>query len=281
MHDTSIKQRLIKASHSLSAHSTSARLDADLLLCHILQKPRSYLFTWPEQHINDRQIRQFDKLLARRRNGEPIAHITGEREFWSLLLKVTSDTLIPRPETEQLVEQALSHIPPQKKWKIADLGTGSGAIALAIASERPECEVIAADCSETALLIARSNARRLHIGNIHFHQGNWLNAMANNFDMIVSNPPYISADDPHLSQDGLSFEPQSALVAGNNGMADIESICRQAHQHLHPGGWLLLEHGYNQRQASSANLIRQGYQNIKCFQDFSGIDRIIQAQSPA
>jgi len=276
MTTTRIKDLLLHAAETLTPHSGSARLDAELLLCHILAKPRSHLYTWPEQTLDDIQTQQFEQLLRRRQQGEPIAHLTGEREFWSLTLKVSAATLIPRPETEQLVEQALTLVPMQEAWKIADLGTGSGAIALAIASERPASQITAVDQCSEALQVARNNADRLKINNISFHQGNWLQGLTTDFDIIVANPPYIRADDPHLQQ--LQYEPQTALVAANNGMADIDHICQQSRLHLKPGGWLLLEHGYEQREAVSACLQQYGYHNIETFKDLSGNDRVTQAQ---
>jgi len=273
---TSIKDLLLSSTDSLGPHSESPRLDAELLLCHVLDKPRSHLFSWPEQQLDKTQTLAFSRLLNRRQQGEPIAHLTGEREFWSLTLKVTPDTLIPRPETEQLVEQALTLIPEQPGWKIADLGTGSGAIALAIATERHACHISAVDQCSAALQVARDNADRLNINNICFHQGNWLQGLATNFDIIISNPPYIHAGDPHLQQ--LQYEPQTALVAANNGMADIDHICQQARQHLKADGWLVLEHGYDQRQAVNKCLQQYGYHDIETFKDLSDNDRITQAR---
>jgi release factor glutamine methyltransferase len=273
-----IKELLLSATTHLASHSTSPRLDAEVLLSLTLAKPRSYLHAWPEQHPSAEQISAYEQLVKRRSNGEPIAHLTGEREFWSLVLKVSPDTLIPRPETEQLVEQTLTHIAAQQGMQVADLGTGSGAIALAIAHERPNCGITAVDSSASALKIAKANAARLNIGNIHFHHGDWLQGLPATFDIIVSNPPYIRPDDPHLQQGDLLYEPATALVATDNGMAAINRICHQAREHLKPGGWLLLEHGYDQRQAVIKRLQQEGYSDIQAFKDLSGNDRLVQAR---
>jgi len=274
---TCIKDLLLGSAGSLGTVSESPRLDAELLLCHIINKPRSHLYAWPEQLLDDIHIRQFEQLLLRRLQGEPIAHLTAKREFWSLMLKVSAATLIPRPETEQLVEQALTHIPPGQQWQVADLGTGSGAIALAIAHERPASTVTAIEQCPAALQVARDNAVQIGVDNIHFYQGDWLEGLSTDFDIIVSNPPYIRADDPHLQQDGLPYEPSTALVADNHGMAAIEHICQQARQHLKPGGWLLMEHGYDQGPRVKSCLQRYGYHDIETFKDLSGNDRVSQA----
>lgn len=270
-----IKEQLLDATKRLTPHSDSARLDAELLLSHVLTKPRSHLYAWPEQTLSNEQTQQYKQLLSQRQQGMPIAYLTGEHEFWSLPLQVSAATLIPRPETERLVEQALQHIPLQQPWQIADLGTGSGAIALAIAHERPDCHIIAVDQSNEALQVARNNAAQLGIANILFHHGDWLQGLTT-FDIIISNPPYIRADDPHLQQ--LQFEPQTALVADQNGMAALYNISQQARQHLRPNGWLLLEHGFDQRHAICEYLQQLGYNNIDSFKDLSGNDRITQAQ---
>jgi release factor glutamine methyltransferase len=273
-----IRTLLLSATETLAPCSESARLDAELLLCHILDKPRSYLFSRPEQELTGAQAHAFTQLLQRRQQGEPMAYLTGEREFWSLMLKVNTATLIPRPETEQLVEQTLLHIPMHQAWQVADLGTGSGAIALAIAHERPDCVITAVDQSAAALQVARDNADRLGMKNIIFLQGDWLQGLPPDFDIIVANPPYIRADDPHLQQSGLPYEPRTALVAENNGMAAIEHICQQTQQHLKTGGWLLMEHGYDQGAGVRACLQHYGYHDIETFKDLSGNDRVTQAQ---
>ena len=266
------------ASARLAPYSTSARLDVELLLSHSLGKPRSYLIAWPEHWPDTDQLEHFETLLQRRLLGEPVAHLIGEREFWSLTLRVTAATLIPRPETEQLVEQALTHIPSGQELRIADLGTGSGAIAIAIAHERPLCRITAIDSSIDALDVARDNAYRHGLRNISFRHGNWFENDTSRYDIIVANPPYVRNDDPHLQEDGLPFEPLEALVAGNDGLDAIREISRQAREHLNIGGWLLLEHGYDQQTAVIELLSQSGYTNINGLKDLGGIDRIVEAQ---
>ncbi|MDZ4263283.1 MAG: peptide chain release factor N(5)-glutamine methyltransferase [Pseudomonadota bacterium] len=262
------------------------RLDAEALLCHLLQRERSYLRAWPEREIDAELNAQFQALVARRQQGEPLAYLIGWREFWSLKLNVTHATLIPRPDTELLVEQALARIPPAAQWQIADLGTGSGAIALAIASERPNCQLVATDFSAAALAVACGNAAQLGIPNIEFCHGSWCKALANNqYQMIVSNPPYIDGHDPHLQHDGLPFEPQSALTPANNddgdGLAALRIIIDQARSHLAPPGWLLLEHGYNQGEMVRELLQQAGYHEAITLQDLGGQERLTLAQLSA
>lgn len=207
-------------------HSDSARLDAELLLCHVLARPRSYLFTWPERTLTDAQLEAFETLLARRERGEPVAHLTGRREFWKLELEVSADTLIPRPDTETLVEAALELLPEEPR-RVADLGTGTGAIALALASERPAWQLVATEKVAAAAALARRNRDRLGLANVEILQGSWCEPLAGHFDMIVSNPPYIDPQDPHLTQGDVRFEPRSALVAEDAGLADIRLIAEQ------------------------------------------------------
>ena len=273
-----LKEILDTASARLEPFSPSARLDIELLLSHSLGKTRSFLMAWPEHRPEFTQLECFETLLQRRLQGEPVAHLTGEREFWSLDLRVTPATLIPRPETEHLVEQALTHIPAEQGVDIADLGTGSGAIAIAIAHERPGCRIVASDCSPDALDIARDNARRHGLSNIRFRRGNWLEGDTSHYDVIVANPPYVPNADPHLQEDGLPFEPLSALVAGDDGLDAIRAITQQARDHLNKGGWLLLEHGYDQQVVVIELLRRSGYINIKGLQDLGGTERIVEAQ---
>jgi release factor glutamine methyltransferase len=259
-------------------NTDTARLDAEVLLAHVLDKPRSHLFAWPDNIPGDAQQQQFEQLLARRLAGEPVAHLTGEREFWSLPLKVTRDTLIPRPETETLVAQALAVIPAGNPLAIADLGTGSGAVALAIASERPDCRIVATDTSADALAVARSNAQRLGIGNIEFQQGDWCTALQETFDLIVSNPPYIAALDPHLVTGDVRFEPRGALAAGEAGMDALATIAHCALAHLKDGGWLMMEHGYDQSDAARQLLESAGYRDIDDVSDEAGIGRVIRGR---
>ncbi len=268
-----IEQTLRDASIQLLG-SDSSRLDAELLLCSALGQSRSYLFTWPDKLLSDDEQQRFAALLERRVAGEPVAHILGERGFWTLDLKVTADTLIPRPETELLVEAALARL-PEGGARVLDLGTGSGAIALAIASECPACEVVAVERSETALAVARENAQRNAIENVQFLQGSWYQPLnGEQFDVIVSNPPYICADDPHLVTGDVRFEPLTALASGADGLDDIRRIIDGAANHLNPGGWLLLEHGYDQGDTVCELLRGAGFRAVELLADLQGHGRV-------
>ena len=270
-----IKQALDIAQQQLSHLDDNTHLEAEILLSHVLECSRTRLHTWPEQVLTKPQADNYQALLARRLEGEPIAYITGQRGFWDMELGVTPDTLIPRPETERLVELALERIPADAHWQIADLGTGSGAIALAIARERPRCHVLATDLSPAALAVARDNAKRLGVSNIRFQNSHWFKHLdAGRFEMIVSNPPYIHPQDPHLSQGDLRFEPSSALRSGADGLEDIRHIARAARAYLSPPGWLLLEHGYDQGPTITTLLSDLGYEEISIYQDLSGNDRV-------
>ncbi|NIP73694.1 MAG: peptide chain release factor N(5)-glutamine methyltransferase, partial [Gammaproteobacteria bacterium] len=250
---TNIVSALAGARESLSAGETPA-LDAELLLGHVLGRPRTFLHAWPELALDARAKARFEALVARRAAGEPAALLIGRREFWSLDLTVTPDTLVPRPETERLVELTLERLPPGTRRRVADLGTGSGNVALAIARERPACRVVASDCSPQALVVARANARALGIGNVEFVRGDWCAALpGESFDAIVSNPPYIRDGDPHLRK--LRFEPRGALVGGRDGLAQIRRIGASAPDRLRPGGWLLLEHGHDHGESVPALLV--------------------------
>jgi len=275
-----ISKLLQHASEQLTPTSDSVRLDSEILLAFVLNENRSYLYTWPEKEITTEQIEHFNALVKRRSYGEPIAYIVGEQEFWSMPLKVTPNTLIPRPETELLVELALQKIAAGSNKRILDLGTGSGAIALAIAKERPSCEVTGTDRSKQALCIAQENALHLNIKNATFSPGHWFKEITSEkyFDIIVSNPPYIACHDPHLSQGDVRFEPDSALTSGADGLDDIHEIAEQARQHLKADGWLLMEHGYNQGTAIIARLISLGYRNIIDHKDLADLPRVITAQ---
>ncbi len=271
---TTIGAALLIAARRL-AHSESARLDAEVLLAHTLGQTRTYLRTWPERALTDAQARAFDDLVERRIQGHPVAHLTGAREFWSLSLRVSSDTLIPRPDTERLVELALERLPEHVALKMADLGTGSGAIALAVGSERPLCHITATDLSTAALTIARDNAQRLGLDNLAFVAGDWCAALGHaQFDMIVANPPYIARDDPHLQMGDVRFEPMRALSAGDDGLDDLRHIICCAPDHLRAGGWLLLEHGFDQGPAVSALMRGHGYSAVADFADAGGHARV-------
>lgn len=259
--------------------SDSPALDAAVLLCHVLAKPRSYLLTWPDKTLEEPALVSLNALLARRMAGEPIAYIIGEREFWSLPLKVSPSTLIPRPDTERLVELALEKA-ALIEGELLDLGTGTGAIALALASELPLRRVTGIDLRPEAAELAQENATRLSILNTQFLQGSWFSPLADGtkFALIVSNPPYIEESDPHLNQGDVRFEPKSALVAEENGLADIRYISTHAPRFLLEGGWLLFEHGYDQGEAVRTILRELGYQSVTTEQDYAGNDRVTLGQ---
>ena len=254
--------------------SPTARLDAELLLAAVLGKPRSYLRTWPEHEPGVEQLAAFAALLERRRAGEPVAYILGHQGFWSLDLEVAPHTLIPRPDTELLVETALQ-LAPATPQRVLDLGTGSGAIALALASERCGWQVIGVDRIAEAVALAERNRQRLKLGNAEFRQSSWFDGLAGErFGLILSNPPYIAADDRHLGEGDVRFEPLSALVAGVDGLDDIRQIIAQAPRHLHAGGWLLLEHGYDQAEAVRELLAAAGFTAVDSRRDLGGHQRI-------
>jgi len=252
-----------------------ARLEAELLLAHALGVSRARLYAWPEHEPEPVQREAFDRLIAARERGEPIAYLTGRREFWSLDLAVTPDVLIPRHETELLVELALDRIASDRQVRVADLGTGSGAIALALARERPLARVTATDASAAALDVAGRNAARLGIGNVAFTVGDWYTALGDaRFDLIVSNPPYIAAGDAHLAQGDLRFEPAAALASGADGLDAIRRIVADAPEHLADGGVLLLEHGFDQSLRVRALLDAAGFQNVTSVSDNGGHERV-------
>jgi release factor glutamine methyltransferase len=249
--------------------------EAELLLLHSLGKSRSWFITHADDELEIDAQTAYAALVDRRIKGEPVAYITGRRGFWSLDLEVTPDTLIPRPETERLVELTLERLPRGSAAQVADLGTGSGAIALAIASERPQASVVATDASAAALGVAIRNGRRLRLANVDFLQGDWLTPLTfRRFALIVSNPPYVEADDPHLAKGDLRFEPASALVSGRDGLDDIRRIINDSRGHLDPGGWLLFEHGWNQGEAVRALLDAAGYIKVFTAQDLEQRDRV-------
>lgn len=254
--------------------SPTPRLDAELLLAAALGKPRSYLRTWPEREPDAAQQACFAESLARRRAGEPVAYILGRQGFWSLDLEVAPHTLIPRPDTELLVETALDLLPATPLAAL-DLGTGSGAIALALASERPAWRLTGVDRVEEAVALAERNRQRLQLNNAGFVHGHWFSALAGRrYGLILSNPPYIRADDQHLREGDVRFEPSSALVAGRDGLDDIRAIIRAAPAHLQPGGWLLLEHGFDQAEAVRALLAAAGFNEVHSRRDLAGHERI-------
>lgn len=258
-----------------AAGSDSARSDAEVLLAHALRQSRTFLRTWPEHAPAPAALAAFHELLQRRLTGEPVAYLTGHREFWSLDLAVSPATLIPRPETELLVELALERLANTRGVQAADLGTGSGAIALALASERPLARIVATDRSAAALDIARTNAAHLRLGNVEFRLGDWCAALGDeHFDLIAANPPYIASNDPHLGCGDLRFEPRSALVAAEQGLADIQCIADNALEHLKPGGWLLLEHGWDQGECVPALLRVAGYTEVHCVRDIAEQPRV-------
>ncbi|WP_429110544.1 peptide chain release factor N(5)-glutamine methyltransferase [Aeromonas veronii] len=261
------------------AEGESPRADADVLLCHLCGCRRSYLMTWPERELDAAQQATLQGWLARRLNGEPIAHLVGEREFWSLPLKVSPATLIPRPDTEVLVEQALTRI-PQGPCAVLDLGTGTGAIALALKSERPEVDVWAVDRMADAAALARENSAALGLP-IEVRDGSWFEPLGEpdrdntpRFAVIVSNPPYIDGADPHLEQGDVRFEPRSALVADDAGLADIRHIVAHAPAYLLTDGWLLLEHGWDQGESVRQLLRDGGYREVATVRDYGDNDRV-------
>lgn len=259
----------------LLSNSPTARLDAEVLTSFVCQLSREQLITQDRSEISPAEYNHLQQLAARRQNGEPIAYITGEREFYSLTLAVNTHTLIPRPETECLVDLALEQIPENISMRIVDLGTGCGAIALAIAKNRPDCQIIATDYSDDALAMAKRNAENLSIANIEFCHGNWFAALNHTpVHLILSNPPYIAENDVHLSRGDVRFEPGSALIAGPDGLDDIKIIANHAQQYLLPEGILMIEHGAQQAKDINYIFSKAGGINISCRQDLAGLDRV-------
>lgn len=254
----------------------SPKLDAEVLLGFVLGQSRTYLYTWPERELSATQQSLLEELVARRASGTPVAYLVGEREFWSLPLQVNEHTLIPRPETELLVEQALARLP--RSGRALDLGTGTGAIALALVSERPDAEIWAVDASLEALKVARANVERLGLPVQLVHSDWFAQVSGQRFHLIVSNPPYIAEADPHLGQGDVRFEPLTALASGRDGLADIRQIVARAPAHLHPGGWLLFEHGYDQGAPVRELLTQAGFSGVETVQDYGGNDRVTLGQ---
>ncbi|AJO80580.1 peptide chain release factor N(5)-glutamine methyltransferase [Pseudomonas chlororaphis] len=260
--------------------SPTARLDAELLLAAALGKPRSFLHTWPERIVPSEAALTFAEYLQRRRSGEPVAYILGQQGFWKLDLEVAPHTLIPRPDTELLVEVALELLPATPA-RVLDLGTGSGAIALALASERPAWQVTAVDRVLEAVALAERNRQRLQLDNVTVLSSHWFSALeGRRYQLIVSNPPYIADADPHLAAGDVRFEPESALVAGKDGLDDLRLIIAQAPAHLEAGGWLMLEHGYDQAPAVRDLLLTQGFVEVQSRVDLGGHERISLGRLP-
>lgn len=274
-----LRDVLEEGCHGLSA-LPAGRLEAEILLAHALSTPRSFLYANPELELPDLRTEAFRKLVQRRARGEPLAYLTGTREFWSLSLHVTPEVLIPRHETELLVEAGLEHIPDHRPVRVADLGTGSGAIALAIASERGQAEVHATDISAAALGVARHNAERLGLPGVRFHEGSWYEPLNGRFEVILSNPPYVAAGDPHLLSGDLPHEPALALSSGPDGLDSIRKIVRHGPDCLAPGGWLILEHGRDQGAALRALLAEQNYTAVETRRDLSGQERVTMGRWP-
>ncbi|MEL7895380.1 peptide chain release factor N(5)-glutamine methyltransferase [Vreelandella neptunia] len=262
-----------------AAGSSSPRIDAEVLLCHVLGRDRTWLYTWGDKICPLWEQARFDALIAARVQGTPVAYLTGEREFWGLRLATSPDTLIPRPDTETLVELALSRA-ALTSGRLLDLGTGTGAIALAFASEQPHWQVLGVDLRVEAVSLATRNAQALGLAKATFLQSDWFAALdaytvaGNQFDIIVSNPPYIAGDDPHLAEGDVRFEPRSALVADACGMADLLHLVNSAQRYLAASGWLLLEHGYQQAEMVREALESAGYQNVESVRDLGGHERV-------
>lgn len=280
--DNSIANLIIQGQQLLATSSDSAKLDVEILLSLVLKKARSYLFTWPEKKLSDEQLLEFIHLLSRRAEGEPIAYITGEKEFWSLPFTVSKATLIPRPDTETLVELVLDLYHNDESITCLDLGTGTGAIALALASEKSTWKIDATDFNVEAVKLAQYNAKNFNLTHVNIYQSDWFEEISKNkkFDIIVSNPPYIDEDDINLSQGDVRFEPKTALVATEQGLADIKHIADKARCFLHTGGKLFFEHGFEQGQAVRTILTGLGYKNAQTRQDLNGHDRISWAIYP-
>ncbi|WP_028867731.1 peptide chain release factor N(5)-glutamine methyltransferase [Psychromonas arctica] len=270
-----IDDALVWAEFTL-VNSDSALLDAQVLLAFVLGKETIYLITWPERDLSAQQKAHFESLIEQRVNGHPVAHLVGQREFWSLPLKVNNSTLIPRPDTEVLVEVTLNKILEKNHLNthILDLGTGTGAIILALASELPQAHCVAVDFSEQAVKLATENRDNLELKQVQIYQSDWFENVQGRFDVIVSNPPYIDANDKHLNLGDVRFEPLSALVANEQGLSDIRHICEQAKGYLNADGCLLFEHGFEQAVLVSQILHENGFTGIRTEQDYANNDRV-------
>lgn len=275
---TDIRSTLTLAAKTLKDASDSPELDAELLLAFCLKKPRSHLKAWPEKNLSDTVLTQFQSLLQQRKQGRPIAYLIGSKEFWSLEFTVNEKVLIPRPDTELLVELSLEFIRQTQASRILDLGTGSGILGICLAKECPHLEVIASDLCPQALEIARHNAHQHQAGHIEFLLSNWFEHIPSKpFDLIISNPPYIASNDPHLKQPDLTYEPQHALIAAKQGLADIEILIQTAPQFLSESGCLMLEHGYDQASHVQELFTEHGFKNIQTFHDLANNPRVTQA----
>ncbi|WP_111655956.1 peptide chain release factor N(5)-glutamine methyltransferase [Isoalcanivorax indicus] len=276
----SVGELLRAARQRLDGHSPTADIDARVLMAHCLRKPASFLFTWPEHIPTDSEARQFQEWVARRVVGEPVAYLIGRREFYGHEFLVSPDTLIPRPDTELLVDTVLEGLAADAPLRVADLGTGTGAIAISLALARPAWQLVAVDTSTAILDLVERNRQRLGAGNVQPLQSNWCSQLPGPLDAVVSNPPYIPDDDPHLGEGDVRYEPRTALAAGSDGLADIRVITVQSRQRLRPGGLLALEHGYDQGEAVQQILRDAGFVRIETRRDLAGHDRVTLGITP-
>ncbi|QOJ21708.1 MAG: peptide chain release factor N(5)-glutamine methyltransferase [Gammaproteobacteria bacterium] len=268
-------QRITISQALTSACRDIGRVDAYMLLQYVLDATQAHLLTHPDQMLNAQQLEEFQCLVKRRIDGAPIAYLTGKRDFYDLTFKVNEAVLIPRPETELLVDLALQLIPLDRSCRVLDLGTGSGAIAITLAKHRPQSQITAVDVSPAAMAVCRQNAQNLQIDNLSLVMGSWFDELSGErFDLIVSNPPYVAHGDPHLQQGDLRFEPQMALSAGDDGLSCVNHIIHNAPDHLAENGWLLLEHGYDQASACRQLLQNRDFSNICSHPDLAGIMRV-------
>jgi len=275
---STVSEALDWATEQLS-ESDDARLDSQVLLAYALNVSRTWLFTWPDKALDGATLTAFNALIEERKNGTPIAYITGYRDFWSLRLKVTPDTLIPRADTELLIETALTLKNVEKPCDVIDLGTGAGAIALSLANECPSWRITATDINPKTLAVAKENAQTLELA-VSFKESAWFDAINDRYDLVISNPPYIESDDPHLQQGDLRFEPAGALASGQDGLDDIRRLVQQALKHLKKDGYLLLEHGYQQAEAVRSLMAKAGYIDIETHQDIEDRDRVTLGKIP-